>query len=245
MYFVDACRGIVVSEDAVTAMKTLFFDLSRITPDEQARQAVLLATTAGQLANEQNLHGLFGGALIDGLQGTGPALEADAGTQEFVLTFGALAAYTKRQIQRKSDEARRANRTLPTQEPAESLFRAQSSLELARFKDKPALPVRVFVEPEEATKVGTAGIRGYNDLTRKWERQAERLSPLGVPVEWELPSSVHQIEIEARGFENWKKGVEVFGPTELHAFLVPKPGDAGGARRELRRVRVAEPARPP
>ena len=74
VYFVDACRGIVVSEDVVTATKTLFFDLSKSNAGDQARQAVLFATTAGQLANEQGLHGLFGGALIDGLQGTGPAL---------------------------------------------------------------------------------------------------------------------------------------------------------------------------
>ena len=223
VYFVDACRGIVVSEDVVTATKTLFFDLSKVNAGDQARQAVLFATTAGQLANEQGLHGLFGGALIDGLQGTGPALEADADTEEFVLTFGALAAYTKRLIQQKSDEARRANKTLPTQEPAESLFRVQSSLELARFKDKPAAPVKVFVEPEEATAVGTAGIRGYNEWKRVWERQAEKPSPLGVPVEWELSSTVYKIEIEARGFENWAKKVEVIGPMELHADLVPKP----------------------
>ena len=88
VYFVDACRGIVVSEDAVTATKTLFFDLSKVKDGAQARQAVLFATTAGQLANEQGLHGLFGGALIEGLHGTGPALEADPDKQEFVLTFG-------------------------------------------------------------------------------------------------------------------------------------------------------------
>ena len=98
VYFVDACRGIVVSEDVVTATKTLFFDLSKVKPEAQARQAVLFATTAGQLANEQGLHGLFGGALIDGLHGTGPALEADAVKEEFVLTFGRLAEYTKRRI---------------------------------------------------------------------------------------------------------------------------------------------------
>jgi hypothetical protein len=89
----------------------------------------------------------------------------------------------------------------------------------------------VFVEPEEATKVGTAGIRGYNDWKREWERQAEKPSPLGVPVVWELSSSVHQIEIEARGFENWKKKVEVIGPMELHADLVPKPSVPGAAVR--------------
>ena len=225
MYFVDACRGIVVSEDVVTATKTLFFDLSKSNAGDQARQAVLFATTAGQLANEQGLHGLFGGALIDGLQGAGPALEADADTEEFVLTFGALAAYTKRLIHQKADDARRENRTLPTQEPAESLFRVQSSLELARFKEKPSASVKVFVEPEEATTVGIAGIRGYNEWKRVWERQAEKLSPLGVPVEWELSSTVYKIEIEARGFENWAKKVEVFGPTELQADLVPKPSD--------------------
>lgn len=232
VYFVDACRGIVVSEDVVTAMKTLFFDLSRIKPDAQARQAVLLATTAGQLANEQGLHGLFGGALIDGLQGTGPALEPDANTEEFVLTFGALAAYTKRRIQRKSEEVRRANQALPTQDPAESLFRVSSSLELARFKDKPSSKVKVFVEPEEATTVATAGIRGYNEWKRVWERQAEKPSPLGVPVEWELSSTVYKIEIEARGFENWAKKVEVFGPMEEHAFLVPTPGARRGPGRD-------------
>lgn len=227
VYFVDACRGIVVSEDVVTATKTLFFDLSKVKPGGQARQAVLFATTAGQLANEQGLHGLFGGALIDGLQGAGPALEADAGTEEFVLTFGALAAYTKRRIQLRSEDARRANTTLPTQEPAESLFRVQSALELARFKDKPSAPVKVFVEPEEATTVGTAGIRGYNEWKRVWERQAEKPSPLGVPVVWELSSTVYKIEIEASGYENWAKKIEVIGPMEVHADLVPKPNAPG------------------
>lgn len=228
VYFVDACRGIVVSEDVVTATKTLFFDLTKSRVGEQARQAVLFATTAGQLANEQGLHGLFGGALIDGLQGAGPALEADADTEEFVLTFGALAAYTKRRIQLQSDEARRENTTLPTQEPAESLFRTHSSLELARFKDKPSARVQVFVEPEEATAVATAGIRGYNEWKQVWERQAEKPSPLGVPVEWDLSSNVHKIEIEARGFENWAKKIEVIGPMELHADLIPKPSTEVG-----------------
>jgi hypothetical protein len=231
VYFVDACRGIVVSEDVVTSTKTLFFDLSKVTPAAQARQAVLFATTAGQLANEQGLHGLFGGALVEGLHGTGPALQADADTEEFVLTFGGLAAYTKRRIQLKSDEARRGNKTLPTQEPAESLFRVQSSLELARFKEKPRSAVRVFVQPDEATGVGRAGIRGYNEWRGVWERQAEKPSPLAVPIEWQLSSAVYKIEIEAPGFENWWQKVEVIEPMELHADLVSKPKppvDRGG-----------------
>jgi hypothetical protein len=66
----------------------------------------------------------------------------------------------------------------------------QSSLELARFTEKPAARVTVFVEPEEATAVGPAGIRGYNEWKREWERQAEKPSPLRVPVEWELSSTV-------------------------------------------------------
>jgi uncharacterized caspase-like protein len=223
VYFVDACRGIVVSEDVVTATKTLFFDLSKMKAGAQARQAVLFATTAGQLANEQGLHGLFGDALVDGLHGTGPELKPDAVKREFVLTFGGLAGYTKRRIQRRSEEARRANKTLPTQEPAESLFRAQSDLELARFAKKPRSVVKVFVEPEDATKFGTAGIRDYDEFEGEWKRKAEKPSPLAVPIEWELSSTVYRIEIEARGFENWSEQVEVFGPTELHADLVATP----------------------
>ena len=239
VYFVDACRGIVVNEDVVTATKTLFFDLSKVKPEAQARQAVLFATTAGQLANEQGLHGLFGGALVEGLHGTGPALEADADKQEFVLTFGRLAEYTKRRIQAQSEEARRANKILPTQEPAESLFRVPSDLELARFAEKPRSVVRVFVEPEDATEFGTAGIRGYDEWQGEWKRQAEKPSPLAVPIEWKLSSMVYKIEIEARGFENWSKKVEVFGPIEVHADLVATPktsGDrAGVVRRSVRR----------
>ena len=222
VYFVDACRGIVVSEDVVTATKTLFFDLSKVKPGGQARQAVLFATTAGQLAIEQGLHGLFGGAVIDGLHGRWPALEADADKEEFVLTFDALADYAKRRIGQLSDEARRASKTLPTQEPAGSLFRTQGSLELARFKKKPCSTVRVFVEPEDARPAGTAGIRCFNEWKGVWERQAEKPSPLDTPVVWDLPSAVHQIEIEARGFENWTQSVEVIGPREVHADLVPK-----------------------
>jgi hypothetical protein len=221
VYFVDACRGIVVSEDVVTATRMLFFDLSKVKPEAQARQAVLFATTAGQLANEQGLHGLFAGALIDGLRGTGPVLEADAVKEEFVLTFGRLAEYTKRRIQAQSENARRAGKTLPTQEPAESLFRVQSSLELARFAEKPRSLVKVFVEPEDAKDFGTAGIRGYNEWKGVWERQAEKPSPLAAPIEWKLSSTVYKIEIEALGFENWSKKVEVVGPVELHADLVP------------------------
>lgn len=249
IFFVDACRGIVVSEDVVTATKTLFFDLSKVKAGDHARQAVLFATTAGQLANEQGLHGLFGGALIDGLKGAGPELVPDAFSEEFVLTFGGLAAYTKRRIQIQSEEVRRGSRTLPTQEPAESLFRAQSSLELARFKEKPCSPVRVFINPEAAIEVGTAGIRGYNDWKRRWERQLEKRSPLPVPVVWELASTVYKIEIEASGFENWAKKVEVIGPMELEADLVPRqPPGAGGVGLEsadgLRRGDVL-PLRPP
>ena len=237
LYFVDACRGIVVSEDAVTAMKTLFFDLSKVKDGSQARQAVLFATTAGQLANEQGLHGLFGGVLMEGLQGTGPALEADPATEEFVLTFEALADYTKHRIRGKSAAMRLMNKTLPTQEPAASMFRIEGPLELAHFKHRPCLPVKVFVEPEEATTVGTAGIRAYNEWKGAWERQAEKPAPLGVPVVWELSSSVHRLEIEARGFENWKQTVRVFEPMELRAALVPKATDSelmlGGEEGEL------------
>ncbi len=39
VYFVDACRGLVVTEDVVTATKTLFFDLSKVKAGDQARQA--------------------------------------------------------------------------------------------------------------------------------------------------------------------------------------------------------------
>jgi hypothetical protein len=243
VYFVDACRGIVVDEDVVTAMKALFFDLSKVKPGGQARQAVLFATTAGQLANEQGLHGLFGGALIDGLYGRGPALEADPDKQEFVLTFGGLAAYTKRRIQLQSEEARRANKSLPTQDPAESLFRLQSSFELARFADKPSSLIKVYLDPEEATQFGTAGIRGYNEWKKVWERQAEKGAPLAVPVEWELSSTVYKIEIEARGFENWSKKVEVIGPIELHADLVPKPETSHEL--EFRNERGLESLNPP
>ncbi|MFO0555408.1 MAG: caspase family protein [Polyangiaceae bacterium] len=220
IFFVDACRGIVVSEDVATAMTTLFFDLSKVKPEAQARQAVLFATTAGQLANEQGLHGLFGGAVIDGLKGAGPKLEDDPETEKFVLRFGALAAYTKLRIQRQSDEARRRHQTLPTQEPAESLFRLDGSLELARFAEEPSSTVRVFVEPEEATKAGTAGIRTYNRWKKLWERQAEKPSPLGVPVVWDLSSTMYKIEIEAQGFENWAQKIDVIGPMEIHAELV-------------------------
>ena len=152
-----------------------------------------------------------------------------------MLTFGRLAEYTKRRIQGQSEEARRANKTLPTQEPAESLFRVQSSLELARFADKPRSLVKVFVDPEDAKEFGTAGIRGYNEWKGVWERQAEKPSPLAVPIEWKLSSTVYKIEIEARGFENWSKKVEVVGPIELHADLVPMPKTSrdGGVDIEL------------
>jgi hypothetical protein len=223
VYFVDACRGLVVSEDIVTATTTLFFDLSKVPPAAQARQAVLLATTAGQLANEQGLHGLFGGALIDGLYGKGPELKPDVNRRDFVLTFGGLAEHTKRRIQAQSEVARRANKTLPTQEPAESLFRVQSSLELARFPKEPSWPVKVFVEPDDAKHVGTAGIFGYNKVKRAFERYEERRSPLTEPIEWDLPSTVHTIEIEAQGFKGWSEQVDVSGPVELQAELIRLP----------------------
>ncbi|MDB5530343.1 MAG: hypothetical protein JWR51_3446 [Devosia sp.] len=221
VFFVDACRGIVVSEDTVTATRTLFFDLSKMASGGPARQAVLFATTAGQLANEQGLHGLFGGALINGLQGQGPTLEPDAATQEFVLTFDGLTSYAKRRIQLASDKARRGNSILPTQEPAGSLFGVQGSLEIARFKEKPRSSVKVFVVPEGAAAEATAGIRGYNEWKRVFERQGEKSSPLAVPVEWKLSSSNYLIEIEAPGYKNWTHKVDVIGPMELSAALEP------------------------
>jgi len=227
VYFVDACRGIVVSEDVVTATRTLFFDLSKVPPGAQARQAVLFATTAGQLANEQGLHGLFGGALLDGLRGAGPELKSDPLTQEFTLTFSALAAYTKQRIQVQAEEVRRQHKTLPTQDPAESLFRTDGSLELARFKKKPRCKVRVFVKPDEAVTNGTAGIRVYDDFTDAWERKGEKESPLGVPIEWELTSTPLKIEIESVGYENWSKKVHVIEPLELRAELVEKATPSG------------------
>ena len=119
----------------------------------------------------------------------------------------------------------------------------QSSLELARFADKPRSVVKVFVEPEDATKFGTAGIRGYNEWKGVWERQAEKPSPLALPIEWKLSSTVYKIEIEARGFENWSKKVEVVGPIELHADLVPTPNNSRdrGADIELDGLELMDP----
>ncbi|HWB76699.1 MAG TPA: caspase family protein, partial [Nannocystaceae bacterium] len=226
IFFVDACRGLVVNEDAVVATKTLFFDLSKVPPNAQAHQSVLFATTAGQLANEQQLHGLFSGALLQGLAGNGPELEPDVGTEEFLLTFSALVAYTKRRIQAKAEEVKRQHKTLPTQDPAESLFRSDGSMVLARLTEMPKSKVRVFVKPDEAVVGGTAGIRMFNPWSNKWERQEPRPKPLGVPVEWDLPASSHKIEIEAEGFQNWSQKITVTGPIELTARLVEKPAAA-------------------
>jgi hypothetical protein len=223
VYFIDSCRGIVDNEDVVTRRTTLSFDQSKVDPNAIARQAILFATTAYRRANEQGLHGLFGGALIDGLQGKAE-LRDDAANQDFKLTFGDLADYTKRRIRSKFVEARRAGKELPTQEPEPILLRAQSSLVLARFPDKPRSVVKVFVEPEDATKFGTAGIRVYNNLEGVWERKAEKSPPLAVPIQWKLPSAVHQIEIEARGYKNWSETVTVMGPLIVRrAKLVPTP----------------------
>lgn len=223
VFFVDACRGIVVSEDIVTATRTLFFDLSKMKSGGPAQQAALFATTAGQLANEQGLHGLFGGALLDGLQGQGPALQPDAATQEFVLTFDGLTSYAKSRIQQASDKARRGNRVLPTQVPFGSLLGGQGSLEIARFKAKPKSSVRVFIEPEGAAAEATAGIRGYNEWKEVFERQWEKSSPLDVPVEWKLSSGNYLIEIEAPGYKNWTHKLDVIAPEELSAALEPNP----------------------
>lgn len=231
IFFVDACRGLVVSEDVVTATKTLFFDLSKVSANAQAHQSVLFATTAGQLANEQQLHGLFSGALLQGLAGNGPELEPDADTQEFVLTFSALVAFTKRRIQAKAEEVRRQHKTLPTQDPAESLFRTDGSMVLARLSVMPTSKVRVFVKPEEAAVSGTAGIRMFDPWTKTWPRQGSRSSPLAVPIEWDLPASSHKIEVESKGFENWSRKITVTGPMELSAELVEtstsSPSDGG------------------
>src|SRR5262249_33005947 len=92
LYFIDACRGMVGSEDAITRTQTLHFDLGKLGTDPaaaQARQAVLYATTAGQLANEYKDKALFGANVVIGLGGKGPTLASDAATKQFVLTFDA------------------------------------------------------------------------------------------------------------------------------------------------------------
>jgi uncharacterized caspase-like protein len=104
IYFIDACRGIVEAEDVVTSTQHLHFDLKKLrdVAAAQARQAVLYATTSGQLANEYKAHGLFGAALLEGLRGRGTSLEPDPATLGFLLTFDALASFTKRVIAEKS-----------------------------------------------------------------------------------------------------------------------------------------------
>lgn len=223
VYFVDACRGIVVNEDVVTATTSLFFDLRKVQAASQARQAVLFATTAGQLANEQRLHGLFSSALLDGLNGRGPRLEPDAAKLDFTLNFSALLAFTKQRIQDLAKEAQRQHQNLPTQDPAESFFRTDGSMVVARFKSIPTSKVRVFVDPDDAAENGSAGIRTFNTWKKTWERQEERSKPLTAPVEWDLHASAHRIEIEADGFENWGQVLHVIGPVTLNASLVRKP----------------------
>jgi hypothetical protein len=140
VYFVDACRE-SSSARMSSRRRRRSSSTCRVNAGDQARQAVLFATTAGQLANEQGLHGLFGGALIDGL---GHGARARGRRR-----YGRVRAHVRcaRRVHEapdpaKADDARRETRLSRRREPAESLFRVQSSLELARFKVNRPRPSR-------------------------------------------------------------------------------------------------------
>ncbi len=224
-YFVDACRGLVQSEDVVTAKQTLFYDLSKMKGGGPSSQAVHFATTAAKLAAEQGLHGLFGGALMVGLQGMGPKLIPDPKTQDFELTVSALAEYTTAAIQLKSEELQRQNKEIPTQVPWFSTSGNISNHVLASFPNLPLAPVRVLVEPANPVPNGTASIKAYDTIDNAWKRRGEQ--KLALPVRWDLSADIHFIEIQAEGYETWLKDVRVLGemdvPATLKAAAAPAP----------------------
>jgi hypothetical protein len=230
LYFIDACRGIVKAEDVVTQSQHLHFNLAKLddAAKAQAKQAVLYATTAGQLANEYKLHGLFGGALLDGLAGRGPKLEPDKKKLDYVLSFDALAAFTRRRIQLQAEEERKQRRELPTQEPASDLFRAEGSLQIARFEKRPKVKLRVFVEPAAARDHGTAGIRVHHESEDEWRREFPLPSkdgdPLPEPLVWELAPGTHRVEVESASYQDWVEVIELIGDKTMPARLVEDAG---------------------
>ncbi len=230
LYFIDACRGIVKAEDVVTQTQHLHFNLAKLddAAKAQAKQAILYATTAGQLANEYKLHGLFGGALLDGLAGRGPNLEPDKKKLDYVLSFDALAAFTRRRIQMLAEDERKQRRELPTQEPASDLFRAEGSLQVARFKKRPKVRLRVFVEPAAARDHGTAGILLHDETQDEWRRTLLRPEntgdPLPDPLVWELPPGTHRVEIESANYKDWADVIELTGDRTMPVKLLEDDG---------------------
>lgn len=202
IYFIDACRGIVQPDDDFTATTRIHFDLSKLSGGTGAvsQQVLLCATTAGQLANEVGLHGLFGKALLEGLAGRGPELKPDPEKLDVVLTFDALAKYTQTRVRQLGE---RPDKQLPTQEPWVSCLGATGDLPITRFDlDKiPFAELNVYVEPPSALHSGKASIVVWRPLQKRYERANSQGPPLSEPIKWMLPFSTHRIEISAKGFK--------------------------------------------
>jgi hypothetical protein len=216
-WFVDACRGIVDSEDLVATQTAFFFDLKNAAAT--SLQAAHFATTAGKLANETGLHGLFGGALAAGLAGQGPKLRPAAATGDFELTLSALTDFTRKAMKEKAVELNRRPEELPTQEPWLTMSGDLGGEVLARFPEVPRIPLRILVDPAVPLPAGSAWIKVYDGLDRTWLHKQTR--EIALPLSWTLPADDHLIEVSAAGFEPWQDTISLIAEKEVEARLRP------------------------
>lgn len=222
IFFIDACRGLVQTQEAAFATTQLVFDLSKVPGASKAtsRQAVLCGTTAGQLANELGAHGLFSRALLEGLRARGPELSPDFDRQDLVLTFDAVTRYTKERVRALAEDRRPGTGALPAQDPWPSLLGMSGSEPVARFDHAPKARLMMEVEPTKARKVAAAGIRTWLPHLGKFELVEQRTAPLSDIVQWELPLGSHGVVVEAEGYAPWHRSVTLRDDDSLHARLL-------------------------
>lgn len=216
-YFIDACRGIADDDDAVSSTTVLHFDLSD--GRGPSKQAALLATTAGSVANEVSLHGLFSDALLQGLGGLGPRLDEDG--DDWVVSLSGLSEFIERRVKEKQEDRRKQNLTLPVQVPSPSLFGFTGNEALVRFPatDVPRASLHLLVEPTHAVDVAGAALRVKSNATGMLERAEVRGPPLRDGAQWALLCRQHRVEIDADGFESWSTLVDLVEDTQKIAML--------------------------
>ena len=222
LFFIDACRGLVQTEEAAFATSQIVFDLLKVPGAHKAtsRQALLCGATAGELANEKGAHGLFSKALLEGLRARGPELQPDFDRQDLVLTFDAVTRYTQARVRQLAEDKRPGGGALPAQEPWPSLLGLTGSEPLARFANAPTARLMMEVEPSKARREATAGIRTWMPHAGKFELVQPRPAPLPEIVQWELPLGDHRVEVEAEGYAKWHRTVTLRDDDSLHARLI-------------------------
>ena len=228
LYFVDGCRDLADSGEAVERRVEFTLDLNRVDAEaEVPSQAVLFATSIGLRAHEIGLHGVFSRLLLEGLRGRGPMLERVDGLSS--LTFRRLAEFVEDRIRARREVHEDANLPFPTQTPRSSTSKVGGDFVLVPFPKgtRPRAKLSVLVAPDEVFAAARAGVVYWDDF-HETERLGEPQGPpLSSPVEWELAFGKHTVEVNAPGFDCGRAEVELYEERQLVEVTLQRVEESG------------------